>query len=153
VISTTSFAAQRLLLPRSGREVLFVILTLLSLPFFFINGPGWLSTDTGKAMSNLGHIPFFVLVTLLIRSRFFLKSAGGWLTVSLAAFALGGAIELIQSLVGRSASWHDVLRNLTGTWLVVFWLQRPTALMWFGRVVATSLLVIEMSLLVSKIKF
>ncbi|QSP96603.1 succinyl-CoA synthetase subunit beta [Marinobacter salinisoli] len=39
-------------------------------------------------------------------------------------FLVGGAIEVVQSDVGREASWHDMLRNLIGVWIVLAWRHR-----------------------------
>ncbi|MBW0147043.1 succinyl-CoA synthetase subunit beta [Marinobacter sp. CAU 1620] len=59
----------------------------------------------------------------------------------------GALIEAAQSQLGRDADWRDVLRNLTGVWLILAWqplIGRPlrhNALM-IGVAAATSLLVI-----------
>lgn len=148
--SAASTTGHRLLPPRSGREKVLVLLTLAALPFFFLgSGSSWLASDLGRAFANLGHIPFFALVTALIGSRFSLAAPGRWLAVSAVILALSIAIEFFQSQVGRSASWHDVLRNLTGSWLAIFWLQPGRPSVWCGRVTATSLLAMELFLFTS----
>ncbi|MEX1032843.1 MAG: VanZ family protein [Cellvibrionaceae bacterium] len=134
---------------RSSFEVLLLLAIVAGLPFFFIDGPNWLPTDAGRALANLGHIPFFALVTLLMHRRFPLHNALRWATASGLILVISAIIELIQLQVGRSASAHDVLRNLTGAWLVIFWLQTSRPLVWSGRVVATSLLTVELFLLTS----
>lgn len=63
-----------------------------------------------------------------------------WLLVSATVFALSIVIETIQSQVGREASWQDVLRNLLGAWLGLFWGLHGDWRVWIGRLFATTLL-------------
>jgi hypothetical protein len=67
-----------------------------------------------------------------------------WLMVTLIAILLGVLIEFIQSLIGRSASIDDVLHNLFGVWIGLFWGQKPTRQVWALR--ALSLLFISPAL-------
>jgi drug/metabolite transporter superfamily protein YnfA len=145
--SATSLLAQRpARSPLSAGEIIGLLLLLGLTPLFFISGPAWLTTDTGRALANLAHVGVFALITLLMQGRIDLSRPRRWLLLTALVAAVSLAIELIQSQVGRSASWHDGLRNLTGTWLAIFWLQRPTAAVWAGRLLASSLLIIEIAL-------
>lgn len=68
-------------------------------------------------ITNLAHIPSFALLTLLsaiVVARWVKVSA--WILggVVLAVVAFGAVIELIQPVVGRTASLSDVAFNLVG---------------------------------------
>jgi len=70
---------------------------------------------------DIGHLPLFALLALVwLRTSFTLWGpfAGNWLlnyVIALIAMAmLGGALELLQSLVGRSVSIEDYGRNVAG---------------------------------------
>lgn len=130
----------------SAGEIFLALLLLSVLPLFFITGPAWMTTDTARALSNLAHVVIFALGTILISGRVDLSRPRNWLLLTLVITAISLAVELIQSQVGRSASWHDGLRNLTGSWLAIFWLQRPSAAVWLGRSLATLLLLFEIGL-------
>jgi len=60
--------------------------------------------------------------------------------VTLLAIGVGIAIEFVQRFVGRDASWNDVLHNLFGVWLGLFWGQKPTRLVWRLRFVCLLLI-------------
>ncbi|HSX84531.1 MAG TPA: hypothetical protein VLE50_03955, partial [Cellvibrio sp.] len=94
-----------------------------------------------RAVWDLGHIGFFAVLLMLIQRRHPLDNWRWWLWVTLVVFTAGGAIEFLQTKVGRDGNWGDVLGNLTGAWLGLFWFQKAKPLVWLGRVVACSLLV------------
>lgn len=144
--SATLPTAQRLILPRSGGEALLLSLVIIALPFFFITGPGWLTTNLGKYLGNLGHIPFFALLTLLASSRLPLDRPRRWFLFSAAVLFVSLVMEFVQSRIGRSADWQDVLRNLVGSWLVLFWLQKPCIRIWSGRLATGSFVLAEVVL-------
>lgn len=113
---------------------------ILALPFFFIGGPDWMSGPLYRAVWDLGHIGFFAVLLMLIQRRHPLDHWRWWLWVTLIVFAVGGVIEFLQTKVGRDGNWGDVLGNLTGAWLGLFWFQKPKPWVWLGRAAACFLL-------------
>lgn len=107
----------------SRREAICLLLVSVLLPLFFVSTPSW-RVLSWLPLSNLGHITFFALLTLLIHGRRPLTTPKHWIAVTAITLALSIIIELIQGQIGRTASVADVLRNLLGTWLVIAW-QRP----------------------------
>src|SRR5690606_33262776 len=109
-------------------------------PLFFVGGPDWLSPPLYRAAWSQGHIIFFALLALWLGAWVRLDSPLRWLALTLAVFVSSLVIEGIQSQVGRDANWNDVLRNLIGTWLGLFWSLRADWRVWLGRLLATALL-------------
>lgn len=129
-----------------ARYALLFILSItlllgLAAPLFFIGGPDWVSSDLVKKIWNFGHIIFFALLVIFLQWFKPLAHWRHWLWVTLAAFVLGGAIELLQSFVGRDASWRDVANDLCGVWLGLFWGQRAKGWVWFGRCASLVLII------------
>lgn len=112
------------------------LLVLVVVPFFFIGGPDVFSAPVLQNIWNFGHIIFFAIVMLLIQEFKPLPYWRQWLIVTLIAVFLGCSIEFIQSFIGRSASIDDILHNLFGVWLGLFWGQKPTRQVWMLRVVS-----------------
>ena len=111
---------------------------LLIVPFFFVGGPDGLSPTLLKDIWNFGHIIFFAVFMLLVQSFYPLVNWRSWLLVTLLAVGVGVSIEFVQRFVGRDSSWDDVIHNLFGVWLGLFWGQKPTRPVWLLRI--TSLL-------------
>jgi VanZ family protein len=109
---------------------------LLVVPFFFVGGPDGLSPTLIKNAWNFGHIIFFTVFMLLVQSLRPLGHWHSWLCVTLLAIGIGIAIEFVQRFVGRDSSWDDVLHNLFGVWLGLFWGQKPTRPVWFLRCIS-----------------
>ncbi len=122
----------------SGLFIVFVV------PFFFVGGPDTSSSLLLKNIWNFGHIIFFAVLMLLIQSFKPLAHWQQWLLVTLIAVAVGSLIEFVQHFVGRNASADDVLHNLFGVWLGLFWGQKPTRPVWLLRFI--SLLLVAPSL-------
>lgn len=142
----SSATARTLIALRSGGEGLLWLLLFLALPFFFVSA-SWFSDNSGQYLINLGHAPFFALLTYLVNSRVRLDRPRRWLTCSLAILAFSVLIEFIQSKVGRSADWRDVLRNLLGCWLILFWLRNSgSVLTWAGRILTAGLLLADIAI-------
>lgn len=116
------------------------LFVLLVVPFFFVGGPDVLSPMLLKNMWNFGHIIFFTVFMLLIQSFRPLAHWHSWLGVTLVAIGVGIAIEFVQRFVGRDASWDDVLHNLFGVWLGLFWGQKPTRPVWLLRCISLLLI-------------
>lgn len=139
-------ATQRLSRSWPWRDLLLLLLIVAALPLFFVSTPDWLDGELARAFANLGHIPFFALLTLLINSRFPLRQrVRRCLAISVAVLVLSIGLEWLQAQVGRSADWGDVLRNLTGAWLTIFWLQKPGLLVWLGRGAALAILALDIA--------
>jgi VanZ family protein len=146
-----SLAVQRLTSPLQPGEILLALLLVALAPFFFVSGPAWLFGHTTGAFANLAHVIFFALLTLLIHRRIDLTRSRRWLVVTGAVAVASVVVELIQSQLGRTPSVHDGLRNLTGVWLVIFWLRRPATSVWLARFLATALLFVEFALVATRI--
>lgn len=113
---------------------------LVCFPFFFIGGPSPYTTPLFGAIWDCGHLVFFAAAIILLHAHLDLSRKQSWLWVSLGVFVVGGLIEIVQGYVGRDDNWSDVLRDLTGAWLGLFWLQAASTLVWLGRLVALALL-------------
>ncbi len=113
-----------------GLSGLFI---LIAAPLFFVGGPDASSSILLKNSWNFGHIIFFAVLLLLI--QLFRPFIGWrqWLWVTLVAVVMGITIEFIQHFVGRDFSLADVLHNVFGVWLGLFWGQKPTRLIWLLR--------------------
>ena len=118
-----------------------LLILLFAAPFFFVGGPDWSSGPLFTACWDLGHLAFFSLLFMLIQRKHALVKWQQWLTVTLVVLVISCVIEFIQTKVGRDGDWHDVVKNLTGTWLGLFWFQKPRPLVWAGRVLAILLLI------------
>jgi len=97
--------------------VLLGLVLLVLVPFFL---PIPTSLRRHPLIGNLGdqiHVPFLMVLTLLLYWRGPLT--GQIKTVALAAIVLGGAIELVQPLVGRAALLADFYLDLAGIFLAV----------------------------------
>lgn len=127
------------------RQLGLLAVLMAALPLFFVGGPDWVSPPLFRAAWSLGHIPFFALLLVWVQSYRSLTRPVHWLWVTLAVVVLSLVIELIQSQVGRDANWQDGLRNLIGAWLGLFWCQPGRPLVWGGRVIATGLLLWQLS--------
>lgn len=100
----------------SARWVLFIWLLLgLGIALFsLLPGAGQLF---GSRWTSLGHLPAYA--ALAAAGVWLLRGRGGPRLSSLAfaaisGIALGVLMELLQPLVGRQASWLDLLLNLLG---------------------------------------
>ena len=102
----------------------------------FIGGPG---SDSGRILKTaweLGHIVCFALWALLYG---YWRRGGGWVRLLLEAlvlaFVVGGAVELIQTRIGRDGSWadlgNDLLGSVTGVLVYLsFWRRERSWLLW-----------------------
>lgn len=121
-------------------RILPAVALLVLTPFFFIGGPSPVATPLFNSLWDCGHIIFFSLLAVLLVQKFLLTSCRAWLWLTLAVFVLGGAIEIVQAHTGRSGSWQDLLRDLTGTWLGLFLVRNKQTWVYAGRVLAVGLL-------------
>ena len=103
--------------------LLLIVLIIVS-PLFFVGGPNGVSSLLFNHLWNLGHIIFFAGAVFVMMQFLRLESWQSWIWTSVGVFFLGVGIELLQEMVGRDASWDDVLHNLCGVWLALFWGQK-----------------------------
>lgn len=105
------------------------LLAALILAGMFVPMPGQ-RRELG-ALSDLAHAPIFGYFTLMIlrglRSRRPGSPPRPGLVAWALAVALGVAIEILQGLTGRSASWHDVLADASGAGAFLTWEAVPRA--------------------------
>ncbi len=105
------------------------LLMALVLGGMFVPMPG-ASREIG-AISDLAHAPIFGFFTLIILRGLRSRWPGSPFRLSLVAWALavalGAAIEILQGLIGRSASWHDILADASGAGAFLTWASTPNA--------------------------
>lgn len=126
------------------------LLILIVVPFFFVGGPDALSSALLNNVWNFGHIIFFAVFMLLIQSFLSLVRWKDWLLVTLLAIGVGIVIEFFQHFVGRDSSWDDVLHNLFGVWLGLFWGQKPTPWVWALRFTSLAFVLPSLSLVLDR---
>lgn len=119
-----------------------VLMAVLVVPFFV---PIPIGLRRNVLISTLGdrlHIVLPAGITLLLYWKGPLRGRLFW--AALAAATVGGAIEFLQELVGRTALLHDWLLDLMGIGLVVGWVswrghRRPLGLVLVILLVTTAL--------------
>lgn len=115
----------KLILRLAALAVILVLLVLMIGPF------GALEQATGVS-DKIGHLVGFLAIALCIEILF--PGRPRWQACA-AALIVGAAVELVQSQVGRDASWGDLLADLAGVVLayvvspllapVLEWERRP----------------------------
>ena len=107
---------RKLILLISVAAVLFVL--------FFISGPGYHSSRAYQHFWDLGHIFFFAILTFILLSLWqttAIKSfPGQCIQIVLITLILGAAIELFQYGFSRTPDPGDMVRNLIGSCLSLF---------------------------------
>lgn len=123
-------------------------LLLIGLPFLFMEGP--LSRDAAldRALWDLGHIVYFALAIMALRSRLDMRTWPHWLAISLAVFIISIMLEYLRYDIGHQQDWSDIERNLVGAWLGIFWFNAGTPQVWTGRIIATGLFAHQLSLVI-----
>jgi len=98
------------------------ILLLIGSVLLFIGGPDYYSSRSFKAFWDLGHILYFALFNILL-SRWSIVSRMSltfqWVTILTITLLVGVTIELLQYGTPRASSAGDVLRDMTGSMLVL----------------------------------
>lgn len=110
---------------RSKQTYILIPLALLFAVLLFVGGPGLDSLRSFRYVWGVGHLFCFALWAYLYVSwrsdRSFRQLL---LEVVLLTFFLGGLTELIQSQIGREATWQDLGNDLIGGLLgVVFFAE------------------------------
>ena len=88
----------------------------------FMGGPDYYSSRSFTHAWDIGHIIYFALLTgLLSRWRFVVNMslAGRWVLVLAITLLLGVSIELMQHGTARTPDIGDVLRDMTGSLVVL----------------------------------
>ncbi len=94
-----------------------VFITLAMSVMLFLGAPIDESYRLYKSIWNLGHLFFFAFLTwLVIKHTYLLKLH--WLKMLLVSvlfsLLLGGAIEVLQSFIGRYMEWQDLFMDVLG---------------------------------------
>lgn len=105
---------------------LSAIISLLLLPFFFIAGPDYYSSDSYKYFWNFGHPLFFSLANFALLTMLFQRSVFStqiqYLIAIIFTSVAGVTTELIQSNFSRDPDLGDLSRNFLGLAVAIFWL-------------------------------
>lgn len=117
-----------------------VIFVIVVAPFFFMGGPSAYSSKLFGALWNCGHIAFFIMLMFVLNKKLDFRNWRIALAVGAAVFVGGGLIEIIQSYVGRDGNWSDLMLDLTGAWVGIFWVQPGNKWVWLGRMLSIFLL-------------
>ena len=101
---------------------LISVLLLIGSILLFIGGPDYYSFRSSRHFWDLGHILYFALLTVLL-SRWSVVSRMSlirqWVTILALTLLIGVSIELIQYGGARTPDTGDVLRDMTGSLLVL----------------------------------
>jgi hypothetical protein len=103
--------------------VAMLLLPVASL--FFVGGPDALAGHTARYIWNLGHIVFFAVATYAFSKIKPFQSTLGVFSYFVGVLILSFFIEGIQNSLGRSFSTMDILRNLVGCAIALFFVARP----------------------------
>jgi VanZ family protein len=107
------------------------LILLIGTPFFFLGGPGYYASRSFQAAWDLGHILFFLLLSLWLHGRLREKLAAFSLrtfffTIFSFVFFTGFLVEILQMFSSnRSPDMEDVLRNQLGCLLAFAFFIRP----------------------------
>jgi VanZ family protein len=119
------------------KKLILVLGLLVIAPFFFLAGPGYDSTRSFQCFWDLGHIVFFALGAIFLLS--FSKRLSGktfwqqFFWVILITIVLGVSIEMTQAGLNRTPSVSDMLRNIGGSLLALFFLNPSRQLISRGK--------------------
>lgn len=127
------------------RRVWLVAPLLLAFPLFFFGGPERGTPAFYGALWSQGHMVFFALLSLCLTRILPMHSPRRWLILTVSVVAAGAVIEGVQSQIGRTASWEDGLRNLIGAWFGLFWSLPAGRRVYFGRALASVLVLWQLS--------
>jgi len=107
------------------------VFLLIGLPFFFWGGPGYYSTRSFQSAWDLGHILFFLLLSLWLhgiwgKKKFARSPFSVFLSLFIFVFILGFLVEFLQMFSGnRSPGIGDLLRNQLGCLTAYAFFIRP----------------------------
>jgi VanZ family protein len=108
---------------KKNHQVLICILLLVTGSILlFLGGPDYYSSRSFQSSWDLGHIVYFALLTwLLMRWHVVNQLSPGvqWTIILLVTLLVGISIEVMQYGTGRTPDAGDVLRDVTGSLLVL----------------------------------
>lgn len=107
---------------KSVRFWVYSIILAIGSVLLFLGGPDYYSSRSFKYLWDIGHIVYFALLTcLLLRWRFVaqMSLAGQWIIILVITLLVGVSIEFLQYGTDRIPDTGDVLRDLTGSLLVL----------------------------------
>ena len=107
---------------KSARFWVYSIILAIGSVLLFLGGPDYYSSRSFKYLWDIGHIVYFALLTcLLLRWRFVaqMSLAGQWTIILVITLLVGVSIEFLQYGTDRIPDTGDVLRDLTGSLLVL----------------------------------
>ena len=110
------------MLTRSYSLWFISILLLIGSFLLFIGGPDYYSSRSLKNLWDMGHIFYFALLSFLMTRWSYVSRMSlllQWVTILAATFLFGVSIELMQYGATRTPSIGDLLRDLTGSLLVL----------------------------------
>jgi len=108
-----------------GRKVpswIYGVALAIGSALLFLGGPDYYSSRSFTHAWDIGHIVYFALLTgLLSRWRFVtnMSLAGRWISILAITLLLGVSIEFMQHSTARTPDTGDVLRDLTGSLIVL----------------------------------
>lgn len=120
-------------------NLLAIIALLVALPFFFLGGPTPGSTKLFCALWDSGHIFFFMVLAFALSKKFDVSRWRICLVILACVFLGGGLVEIIQSQIGRDGNWQDLLNDLAGTCIGLFWFQRAHKWVWGARILSITI--------------
>lgn len=135
---------------KNSLPIIFIIIVF---PFFFWGGPTAFSTKLFGALWNCGHVAFFAVLIIALSERFDVRNWRIALAMGLAVFVGGGLIEIIQTYVGRDGNWADILLDVSGAWLALFWMLPSSKWIWLGRVTSIALLTPNLFLVINEARY
>jgi VanZ family protein len=122
------------MLNQNSRFWVYSLLLAIGSVLLFLGGPDYYSSRSFKHLWDIGHIIYFALFAcLLSRWRFVtqMSLSGQWAIILLITLLVGVSIEFMQYGTERTPDTGDVLRDLTGSLLVlVFGSSRSQPVSW-----------------------
>lgn len=130
----------------------YIIVALAGLaPLFLLPGFGDHSARSLQELWNLGHVAYFALFALGLNSCSRCVGLSSWqrfVACIVATVLVGGGIELCQLVVpGRTASFTDVLRDVSGSMIALLLAGFKGAQPYFVRVARISSALVVLSLI------
>ncbi len=107
---------------KNGRLWIYGVFLATGSVLLFLGGPDYYSSRSFKSLWDIGHIIYFVLFASLLSqwspvSR--MSLAWQWAIILVTTLLLGVSIEFMQYGTARTPDTGDVLRGLTGSFLVL----------------------------------
>jgi len=137
------------MLRTNGYPWIYAVLLATGSVLLFLGGPDYYSSRSFKHFWDIGHIIYFALFAgLLSRWRFVARNSltGQWTIILALTLLVGVSIELLQHGTARTPDEGDVLRDLTGSLLVLVFGSLGSALQPAGWRLSLQIIVLALSL-------